>query len=120
MINANIGDKLIVHGFDRRSVVTVAKIGKTRMTMEGGQQFMRSNGRAVGSQSTTPFVSLPDDGEVEQVEVEMLRRLVSIISKVEWNKMNNDDLLAVVQLLTIQKTDLPPNFVIEAMSERNG
>lgn len=66
--NVTVGDLLIRHLRDSRSVVKVEKLTPTQIVVTGGDRFYKKNGYEIGSGGFYYcYITIPKEGEVESI-----------------------------------------------------
>lgn len=68
LIDVKVGDLLIKHFRDVRSVVKVEKLTPTQIVVTGGDRFRKKDGYEIGSGGFySCYITIPKEGEVESV-----------------------------------------------------
>lgn len=101
-----VGDKVVISSYYKKSIDTVAKVTKTQMTTASGIRFGLKTGRAVGDASRMyrryfHVISPAEADELKREWDEAARKaeLVNKLSRYRWQDRHVDSLEKVVALL---------------------
>lgn len=66
--NVKVGDLLISHSRNIKSVVKVERVTPTQLVVTGGERFRKKDGGGVGSSGFYySYITIPKDGEAESI-----------------------------------------------------